>query len=167
MRVPVEAAPAPSSRPAHALKSHGPRFKRTPPISESLRRRPRLDSKKNHRQLLSYTLSGDRGSCRERIGRLCIWHEGDDDWVPVPDSPDIVQARDLLLRELAEIGGQLPGDGWILGQRIRYLSEAGRWDESSRPHPKLHNPRPRVVLRSGGLRPSRHGTVRGCARGFP
>lgn len=128
-RVPVEAAPAPSSRPARSQESRSPLQGDSTDLRE-LAEEAQARFEENHRQLLSYTLSGDRGSCRERIGRLCIWHEGDDDWVPVPDSPDIVQARDLLLRELAEIGGQLPGDGWILGQRIRYLSEAGRWTEA-------------------------------------
>ncbi len=26
-------------------------------------------------------------SCDERIGRICVTHDGDDDWTPVPDPP--------------------------------------------------------------------------------
>ena len=125
----VEAALAPSTQPAHAQESRSPLREDSTHLRE-LAEEAQARFEKKHRQLLSYTLSGHGSSCTERIGRLCIWHEEEDDWVPVPDSPDLVQARDLLLRELAEIGGQLPSDAWILGQRIRYLSEAGRWAEA-------------------------------------
>ncbi len=87
---------------------------------------------RRHRSLLPYAPSGSGSVCSERIGRLCVWNDGDDPWVPEPDAPDLVQAKDRLLGELEEIGVQLPGDAWILGQRIRYLSEAARWPEATR-----------------------------------
>ena len=86
---------------------------------------------RRHRRLLPYTLNSSGGECRERIGRLCIYHDGEDDWVPAADPLELVQARDRLLSELGEIGGRLPGDEWILGQRVRYLSEAGRRPEAA------------------------------------
>lgn len=38
----------------------------------------------------------------------------------------MVAARERLLAELAAAAGEAPGDGWIAGQRVRYLVEAGR-----------------------------------------
>ena len=36
---------------------------------------------------------------------------------------DIVRARAQLLRDLERASDALPGDDWIIGQRIRYLVE--------------------------------------------
>ena len=83
-------------------------------------------------QTLAYVWDGGRRPCEERIGRLCLWHEGEDDWEPVPDPPDLVEARDELLTTLAAAADRIPADDWILGQRIRYLGEAGRWDAAAR-----------------------------------
>ena len=70
--------------------------------------------------------------CEERIGRLCLWHGGGDDWEPVPDPSDLVDARDDLLEAMAAAADRIPADEWILGQRIRYLGEAGRWEDAVR-----------------------------------
>ncbi len=72
-------------------------------------------------QLLPYVWDGGRRPCEERIGRLCLWHGGEDDWEPGPDSPDLVEARDELLTTLAGAADHIPADEWILGQRVRYL----------------------------------------------
>ena len=70
----------------------------------------------------------DSGSrpCDARIGRFCYWYE------PIsgrtPESEAIGRARARLLRDLAAAGGRLPGDDWILGQRVRYLVEQDRAD---------------------------------------
>ena len=84
------------------------------------------------RRLLPYVWDGGRRPCDERIGRLCLWHGGEDDWEPVPDPPDLVEARDELLTTLAGAADHIPADEWILGQRIRYLGEAGRWEDAVR-----------------------------------
>jgi len=42
----------------------------------------------------------------------------------------LVQARESLLETLGEVGKSLPGDRWVLGQRIRYLGDVGRWAEA-------------------------------------
>ncbi len=83
------------------------------------------------RRLLPYVWDGGRRPCEERVGRLCLWHAGEDDWEPVPDPADLVDARADLLTVLAEAGNHVPADEWILGQRIRYLSEAGRWEDAA------------------------------------
>ena len=84
------------------------------------------------RRLLPYVWDGGRRPCEERIGRLCLWHGGEDDWEPVSDPPDLVEARDELLTTLAKAADDIPADEWILGQRIRYLGEAGRWEDAVR-----------------------------------
>ena len=84
------------------------------------------------RRLLPYVWDGGRRPCEERIGRLCLWHGGEDDWEPLPDLPDLVEARDELLTTLAGAADHVPADEWILGQRIRYLGEAGRWEDAVR-----------------------------------
>ena len=52
--------------------------------------------------LLPYVRDGGRHPCDELIGRLCIWHEGEDEWEPIPDPVDLVEARQDLLSILAE-----------------------------------------------------------------
>ncbi len=84
------------------------------------------------RRLLPYVRAGGSRPCEERIGRLCLWHGGEDDWEPVPDPPDLVEARDDLLATMADAADHIPADEWILGQRIRYLGEAGQWEDAVR-----------------------------------
>lgn len=69
------------------------------------------------------TLGGAPGACEQRIGRFCWWY---DPRFTLPAEPDdIRQARDALLATLAPAAARLPGDGWITGQRVRYLVERG------------------------------------------
>ncbi|MCH8811579.1 MAG: hypothetical protein IID07_07095 [Gemmatimonadetes bacterium] len=84
------------------------------------------------RRLLPYVWGGGSRPCEEPIGRLCFFHGGDDDWEPLPDPPELVDARDELLATMATAAEHVPADEWILGQRIRYLAEAGRWDDAVR-----------------------------------
>ncbi len=79
------------------------------------------------------TLGGSGGRCDEIIGRFCIRDEGDEGWRPPPDPPEIVAARDRLLAELDSAAARIPGDHWILGQRVRYLAEAGAFERARRP----------------------------------
>lgn len=81
---------------------------------------------------LPWTFDGGGGPCDERVGRFCIWHGGgrDDDWEPPREPGPVVERRDALIAELAEAAALLPGDGWIAGQRVRYLVEAGRTGEA-------------------------------------
>lgn len=68
--------------------------------------------------------------CDERVGRLCLRHGRGSIWDP-PEEPDAIRdARRELLEELARIGREIPGDDWVLGQRVRYLGEAERWEEA-------------------------------------
>jgi hypothetical protein len=57
------------------------------------------------------------------IGRFCEWHPREDYVVP-DEGNDIRTARAELLRDLEKASATLPGDDWIIGQRIRYLLES-------------------------------------------
>ena len=82
---------------------------------------------------LPWTDDGLGGECDERIGRFCLWHGDDDspDWVPPPEPEAVQEGRDDLIARLGAAAGEVPGDGWIAGQRVRYLVEAGRLDEAA------------------------------------
>lgn len=51
-------------------------------------------------------------------------------WTPAPEDREVIRARRVLLDRLAEAAEMIPGDLWILGQRIRYLGDVGRWEEA-------------------------------------
>jgi hypothetical protein len=69
--------------------------------------------------------------CEERIGRFCYWYDPSSGPEPPAPEPEAVgRARERLLRDLAAAGGRLPGDDWIIGQRVRYLAEHGRADSA-------------------------------------
>lgn len=71
------------------------------------------------------------GACDERVGRMCMFLEGRSDWWwPVTEDPELTAAREHLIEALAAAADHAPGDPWIVGQRVVYLGEAGRWPEA-------------------------------------
>jgi len=68
--------------------------------------------------------------CDLRIGRFCYWHDEADD--PPPEPERIATARARFLSALDSVALRAPEDGWILGQRVRYLVEAGRGADALR-----------------------------------
>ena len=59
------------------------------------------------------------------IGRFCEWHPPNHQEYVIPEEgKDIRRARAQLLRDLERASAALPGDDWIVGQRIRYLTES-------------------------------------------
>lgn len=82
-----------------------------------------------HRRHFPLSLGGGWG-CDEEVGRFCLRHTVGYRWRPPPETEGVVEARAALLSELAAAGRALPGDGWILGQRVRYLADAGLWGEA-------------------------------------
>jgi hypothetical protein len=58
------------------------------------------------------------------VGRFCEWHPRVQDYVVPEEGRDIRRARADLLRDLEKASATLPGDNWIVGQRIRYLVES-------------------------------------------
>ncbi|HEX2645798.1 MAG TPA: hypothetical protein VHO95_01085, partial [Candidatus Dormibacteraeota bacterium] len=69
------------------------------------------------------------GHCDLNIGRYCFWY-GDRKFDSVPEPPMIQEERGRLLAALATATARLPGDDWIVGQRVRYLVEEGRRTEA-------------------------------------
>ncbi|HET7612979.1 MAG TPA: hypothetical protein VFK26_03555 [Gemmatimonadaceae bacterium] len=57
------------------------------------------------------------------VGRFCEWHPNLRDYVVPEEGKNIKKARAELLRDLSKAADALPGDDWIAGQRIRYLTE--------------------------------------------
>jgi hypothetical protein len=97
--------------------------------SDSLRilrdaRKAQREFEQHRRVHLPYNWDNGTGPCDVRIGRFCYWYEPTDNRPPEPRV--IGRARERLLRELEAATAQLPGDDWILGQRVRYLVEDGR-----------------------------------------
>ncbi len=76
------------------------------------------------RQNLPRRYSGSGGNCDARIGRFCQYNS-EDDTIEAKDPRIIKQARMILLASLDSASGRSPRDGWITGQRIRYLLEIG------------------------------------------
>lgn len=85
-------------------------------------------------QHLPWTEDGGGGwNCDERIGRFCIWrNDTEDDWRAPAEHRDVVAARDTLIAALARAAAINPGDGWVMGQRVRYLVDAGRPEDAVR-----------------------------------
>jgi hypothetical protein len=75
---------------------------------------------------LPWTWDSPPHPCDETVGRFCFWHGEVDGWTPTREDSGIVGERERLLGRLADAAKSLPGDGWITGQRVRYLVEAGR-----------------------------------------
>ncbi|MFL5541703.1 MAG: hypothetical protein ACJ8J0_22145 [Longimicrobiaceae bacterium] len=70
---------------------------------------------------------GAGGACDEHVGRFCLWHDDtDNDWEPVPERDAVKRERAELIAALDSAAAASSGDGWIAGQRVRYLVEAGR-----------------------------------------
>ena len=67
--------------------------------------------------------------CDEQVGRFCYWYE-EDGPSPPNESERITEARDRLIEQIDSVGRVYPNDRWVSGQRVRYLTEAGRYDEA-------------------------------------
>ena len=88
---------------------------------------------RTRRRYLPWTNARGGGACDERIGRFCLTHDdGDDDWTPPPEPDAVKRERDALIATLDQGAAARPGDGWIAGQRVRYLVEAGRPADAAR-----------------------------------
>lgn len=102
------------------------------PDSVQLRRAARelqASFERTRRELLPVSTSGS-GRCDERVGRYCYWYDPDEP--PAPPEPEgIRRAREGLLAELSAMAARLPGDEWILAQRVRYTAEHGHPDSAA------------------------------------
>ena len=80
----------------------------------------RFESRRRH--MLPRFYAGPAERCLI-IGRFCEWHPNTQDYVVPDEGNDIRRARAEFLRDLERAGSAVPGDDWIIGQRIRYLVE--------------------------------------------
>src|SRR5215831_773634 len=87
-----------------------------------LARRAQSDFETDRRRFLPYEAL-DGGACGPAFGRYCYSQQYA---TPPREAPQIIIARTRLLETLDSLGAMAPGDRWILGQRVRYLMEAGR-----------------------------------------
>ncbi|HUQ18502.1 MAG TPA: hypothetical protein VM099_02720 [Gemmatimonadaceae bacterium] len=109
----------------------------TPAFAQSRNRTDSVDARDKAARMLTWfervrkanlpVKFGDPGRpCDARIGRFCQMNDTDDD-KKVPKEPKpIHEAREALLRTLDSASARSPKDDWIIGQRVRYLIEAGR-----------------------------------------
>ncbi len=111
----LPAAPAPGA--AQAVDSAE--------VVDEVRDRQR-DFERRRRLRLPPTGSGTGDRCDERVGRYCLFHGDGPGWEPRAEHPDVRRGRWALIRRLDRAARALPGDGWIAGQRVRYLVGAGR-----------------------------------------
>ena len=80
--------------------------------------------------------------CDEIVGRFCFRFEELNESLPwqAPQDPvELELARTRAITELAVIARKIPGDLWVLGQRVYYLGEAHAWQNAAS-----------VALRCGG-----------------
>jgi hypothetical protein len=111
-------SPAPSRRSPLAVTS------RDSTRALRLAHRAQSDFESLRRRLLPFaTLSGARG-CDAVVGRYCYLQQVGTD--APQEAPEVVAARARLLVVLDTLGTMIPGDRWILGQKVRYLIEAGQ-----------------------------------------
>jgi hypothetical protein len=80
----------------------------------------RFESRRRH--MLPRFSAGPPDRC-VIVGRFCEWHPNSRDYVVPEEGNGIRRARAELLRDLERAGNAVPGDDWIIGQRIRYLIE--------------------------------------------
>jgi hypothetical protein len=78
---------------------------------------------RRRRQMLPRFYGGTADHCLI-VGRFCEWHPNTRDYVVPDEGNDIRRARAELLGDLEKASTAIPGDDWIIGQRIRYLVEA-------------------------------------------
>ena len=69
-------------------------------------------------------VDAEQHHCDALIGRFCQWNSVDDT-VPPSEPRGIKRAREKLITSLENLARKAPGDGWIAGQRVRYLLESG------------------------------------------
>lgn len=72
-------------------------------------------------------MGGSGSRCDARVGRYCYWYDSIPSRV-VPEPRRIGEARAKLLAFLDSALARNPADGWLAGQRVRYLIEAGHPD---------------------------------------
>lgn len=69
-------------------------------------------------------VDAEQHNCDARIGRFCQWNSVGDT-IPPGEPRGIRKGRIALIKSLDGLSNRAPHDGWIVGQRVRYLLESG------------------------------------------
>ena len=72
--------------------------------------------------------------CDDIVGRFCFRfpdHVDVDDWRAPRQPVELELARTRVLEDLGEIARKIPGDLWIMGQRVYYLTDMGAWSTAA------------------------------------
>ena len=80
-----------------------------------------------HRSRLHRASDLWQGGCDERVGPICLRFDGIAGWKPAPEDSLVTRGRENLLHVLRRVGGEIPGDQWVMGQRVRYLVDLSQW----------------------------------------
>jgi hypothetical protein len=108
------------------LRTTSPQNTQLVPDSAEISRRARdlqAQFERRRRRMLPRFYTGTTDRCLI-IGRFCEWHPPYHEENVIPEEgKDIRNARADLLRDLEKASAALPGNDWIVGQRIRYLTE--------------------------------------------
>ncbi|MDR0787192.1 MAG: hypothetical protein LBG44_04945 [Gemmatimonadota bacterium] len=84
------------------------------------------------RDHLGFTRGSSSTRCDERVGRFCLNRMGDSsNWIIPEEHTDVVKARADLITGLRMATELLPGDHWLVGERVAYLVEAREFTEAA------------------------------------
>ena len=82
-----------------------------------------------HLDSLPSARTGRPAQCDEQVGNVCYWY--DEKAPPSPVEPlSIKRHRDDLISLLDSAAIHAPADRWAAEQRVRYLTDAGRFDSA-------------------------------------
>lgn len=102
--------------------------RRDPAGAEALAREAQAAFERGRRNWLPVTGSSS-GRCDEKIGRFCYWYDEAD--TTLPEEPAALRrSRAELLATLERADGLAPHSDWIIGQRVRYLTDQGLPDSA-------------------------------------
>jgi hypothetical protein len=76
---------------------------------------------------LPVRLGGRSGDCDEVVGRFCTWYE-EGEWVPTEEPEALRTLRAEFLATLDSVQTIVPGDPWVLAQRVWYRADGGDWE---------------------------------------
>jgi hypothetical protein len=116
---------------AQAVRQSTTRAEEAIDSADALGRARREQSRFEQRRvrLLPLARGSSGGACDEHVGRFCVWYD-EGEWAPKPEATEVVDLRDRLLAYLDSVHLLLPGDDWVLGQRVWYRAETGLWAEA-------------------------------------
>ena len=106
-----------------AAMAHGPVTSRDSTRALRVAHRAQGDFESLRRRLLPHGTLIAAPGCDAVVGRYCFLQQVAS--AAPQEAPEVVAGRTRLLTTLDSVSDLIPGDQWVLGQRVRYLIEAG------------------------------------------